>query len=65
MASQIKGSNKSRKFFNDFKREHGRRHLLDPRHAMNAQGRRPEGMKHGGPCRGMGAATQGGNFKVS
>lgn len=22
-------------------------------------------MKHGGSCRGMGAATKGGNFKVS
>ena len=68
MASQIKGGNKSRKFFNDFKREHGRRHLLDPRHAMNAESTkpRPRGMKHGGAtCRGMGAATQGGNFKVS
>ena len=65
MASQIKGGNKSRKFFNDYKRENGRFHPGDPRHSMNSQGRRLEGMKHGGPCRGMGAATQGGNFKVS
>lgn len=63
MASQIKGGNKSRKFFNDYKRENGRFHPGDPRHAMNAQGRRPEGMRNGGSCRGMGAAVQGGNFK--
>jgi len=65
MASQIKGGNKSRKFFNDYKRENGRFHPNDPRHAMNAQGRRPEGMKHGGPtCRGMGAAKKGGRYKA-
>lgn len=64
MANQIKGSDKSRKFFNDFKREHGRFHLLDPRHAMNAEGRRPEGMKNGGSCRGMGAAKKGGRYKT-
>ena len=75
MASQVKGHGKSRKFYNDYRREHGRFHPGDPRNPRNAQSdtsgdskvsnRKALGMKHGGPtCRGMGAAVQGGNFKA-
>lgn len=56
------------KAFDEYRKKNGTFHPADPRNPMNAESTnpRPRGMKHGGAtCRGMGAATQGGNFKVS
>ncbi len=58
--------------FAEFKKKNGYFHDADPKNPMNRErtpgmmyGGKVKKMKHGGPCRGMGAATKGGNFTVS